>query len=58
MSGPSSQSMPAQRRDATMAASDAAVERARSVSSMRSTNRPPWRRAKARLKSATYAVPT
>ena len=41
----SSQSMPSQRRSCVIAASYSGFERSGSVSSMRSTKRPPWRRA-------------
>ncbi len=34
------------------------LERSRSVSSMRSTKAPPWRRANSQLKSAVRAPPT
>ena len=41
-----------------MAASDSRVDRSKSVSSMRSTNVPPVRRASSQLKSAVRALPT
>ena len=37
---------------------DSSVDRERSVSSIRSTNTPPWWRAKSQLKSAVRALPT
>jgi hypothetical protein len=40
-----------------MAATASGVERARSVSSMRSRNLPPWWRANSQLKSAVRAPP-
>ena len=57
-SGPSSQSMPSQRRSSRMPSADATVERASSVSSRRSTNVPPWPRASSQLNSAVRALPT
>jgi hypothetical protein len=41
-----------------MAASDSAVDRSTSVSSIRSTKVPPWPRASSQLKSAVRALPT
>ena len=49
---------PSQRRSSRMAASDARVERSKSVSSIRRTNVPPVRRASSQLKSAVRALPT
>src|SRR5690606_209904 len=47
-----------QRSESRIACSEALVERTRSVSSMRNRNWPPCSRAKHRLNSAIYAVPT
>src|SRR5918996_1179235 len=44
MSGPSFQSRPSQRRPSRIACSCLALERSASVSSMRKTKVPPWRR--------------
>ena len=45
------------RQPSRIACTDSCVERSRSVSSMRSTNLPPWRRAYAQEKSAVRAPP-
>src|SRR5213083_972018 len=56
--GGSSQSRPSQVRPSRMTCVCSSVERALSVSSMRSRNFPPSRRAKSQLKSAVLAPPT
>src|SRR5918997_1081894 len=58
MPGPSSQSRPIQRKDRSNWSTDSSVERARSVSSMRRTNVPPFLRAKSQLKRAVLTPPT
>ena len=55
--GPSSQVIPSQWRPSRMSCSNAAVLRATSVSSSRSTNVPPVWRANRKLNSAVRAVP-
>src|SRR5438128_637814 len=49
--------MPSHFMPSRIACTDCSVERSRSVSSMRSTNLPPWRRAYAHEKSAVRAPP-
>src|ERR671913_505639 len=56
--GPSSQSRPIQRKERSSCSTDSSVERSRSVSSIRSTNVPPFLRAKSQLKSAVRTPPT
>src|SRR5438132_9732569 len=58
VSGPSSQFNPSQRRSSMAEASASLVERAKSVSSTRSTNVAPAPRAISQLKSAVRALPT
>src|SRR5690606_27085292 len=55
--GGSSQSSPSQSSPSMMASIAACVERARSVSSIRSSALPPWWRAKSQLNSAVRAPP-
>src|SRR2546421_10253478 len=55
---PSSQFNPSQRRSSSADASASFVERAKSVSSMRSTNVAPDPRAMSQLKSAVRTLPT
>src|ERR1700741_2391679 len=57
-SAPSSQFNPSQRRSSIAEPSASFVERAKSLSSMRSTNVAPAPRASSQLKSAVRALPT